>query len=1051
MGNKSIGEYRLGLDIGTNSIGWALFQLNPDGSPYKLARVGVRIFSDGRNPKDGSSLAQQRRGPRQQRRRRDRYLQRRTALMNALVRLGLMPTAESARKALQILDPYALRHQGLSARIELHEFGRVIFHLNQRRGFKSNRKTDAGDDQERGKIKSAVAATKALLGNSTVGELLWQRHARGEPVRVRLKGQGVKAFYELYVERAMIEAEFAALWAQQAQHYPEVLTDAAQQALRAIIFHQRPLKPVNPGKCMLEPSEPRAPLALPSAQRFRLLQELNHLRVIEKATGEERALTRNERDQLFRRLDQRGKDGFENIRKQLFGGNKDHFEISLERHRKELLGNDTSDKLGKAKAFGARWHDIPEAEQDAIVRRLLDDPDEDSVIQWLVTDYQLTPQAAAVVSNTRLSDDYLRLSERAIAKVLPKLRDAWDDERGQALTYDKAVLAAGYTDHRAKDGDGSMAELPYYGQLLQRYTADAPTAKNADEKRFGKIANPTVHIGLNQLRKLINALIETYGKPAQIHIELARELKLSKKQKDKLRLEQRDNEARNAQLAAELAELGQTNNAENRLRLKLFHELRDGASTVCVYTGKQISLSRLFTNDYQIDHILPFAKTLDDSFNNKLLVHRSANQYKKNRTPFEAFGHSPADWPVGWDEIYGLALNLPRDKAKRFKEDALSVWLDGKEFEARQLTDTAYLARVAREYLSAICPPNRIVSTPGRLTALLRGKWGLSRLISEDAEKNRNDHRHHAIDAVVVGATDRRVLQEVSRAAGRARELDLDNLFGEFPVPWPSFRREVDTCIARCVVSHKPDHGAEGALHNDTAYGIEDGPREDGSYIVRHRTGIDTLKKNDLPKLRCDASLRAAIEHALTGDDPKQHTAALAALAERTRHAKVWLVEPMSVIPIRSRKDPLAPPYKAYKGDSNYCYELYVNERGKWDGEIISTFQANQKHYRGFMADTARYRRQARNGKPLIMRLMQNDLIAIEETEGQRRIMRVAKMSEGMIALAEHHEANVDARNRDKASGFKYMYKSPGALAGVRARRVFVDVLGRVLDPGFKG
>ena len=147
-------RYRLGLDLATNSIGWWAVELNQDGVPRSSLGGGSRIFGDGRNPKDQSSLAVQRRVPRGMRRRRDRYLDRRSGLMEFLVAFGLMPDDEAERKALENLDPYILRAAAIDRPLAPHELGRALFHLNQRRGFKSNRKTDGGDeDKETGVVK----------------------------------------------------------------------------------------------------------------------------------------------------------------------------------------------------------------------------------------------------------------------------------------------------------------------------------------------------------------------------------------------------------------------------------------------------------------------------------------------------------------------------------------------------------------------------------------------------------------------------------------------------------------------------------------------------------------------------------------------------------------------------------------------------------------------------------------------------------------------------------------------------------------------------------
>lgn len=166
--------YRLALDLGTNSLGWCVFSLSDDLRPESISRMGVRIFSDGRDPKSGASLAVERRMARQARRRRDRLLGRKNALMGALVEFGLMPRAQEERKRLERLDPYRIRAEGLEKKLSLYELGRALFHINQRRGFKSNRKTDKSNED--GKIVSGIQRLRERLAAAnarTLGEYLY--------------------------------------------------------------------------------------------------------------------------------------------------------------------------------------------------------------------------------------------------------------------------------------------------------------------------------------------------------------------------------------------------------------------------------------------------------------------------------------------------------------------------------------------------------------------------------------------------------------------------------------------------------------------------------------------------------------------------------------------------------------------------------------------------------------------------------------------------------------------------------------------------------------
>ena len=387
-------RYRLALDLGTTSLGWAMLRLGKDGQPCGIVRAGVRIFSDGRNPKDGSSLAVTRRAARAMRRRRDRLLRRKARMMQQLIDSGFFPQDAVERKRLELLNPYELRARGLDAALTPGEFARALFHINQRRGFKSNRRTDKGaDEKEAGALKAAIKELRERMAQEsarTVGEWLWRRCQKKQSVRARYheerqaKEDGktrLHKYYDLYIDRQMIADEFDALWAKQAALHPALFTEDKRAALRDTLLHQRPLRPVDPGRCTLLPDEKRAPVALPSAQRFRILQEVNHLRV-SGADMQELPLTPAQRDTLVELLEKKGKVSFSSMKKALKLGGAVQFNLESPR-RDGLEGNATTKVLASDKCFGARWHEFSLDQQDDITMRLLTDENEDALCQWL--------------------------------------------------------------------------------------------------------------------------------------------------------------------------------------------------------------------------------------------------------------------------------------------------------------------------------------------------------------------------------------------------------------------------------------------------------------------------------------------------------------------------------------------------------------------------------------------------------------------------------------------------------------------------------------------
>lgn len=1023
-------KYRLALDLGSTSLGWALIQLDGHGQPCAVIKAGVRIFPDGRNPKDGSSLAVTRRSARAMRRLRDRLLKRKARMQRLLVEHGFFPRDVGERKALEVLNPYALRAKGLDEALTPAEFARALFHINQRRGFKSNRRTDKKEDDS-GALKAAVAGLRSQLDPDgahgkarTVGELLWRRigdesvPAAQRTVRARYRQNRVaredgrmrvEKSYDLYIDRAMIEAEFDALWARQTALDPLVYNEPARAALKDCLLHQRRLRPVVPGRCTLLPDEQRAPLALPSQQRFRILQEVNNLRLLGGRLLET-PLSLEQRDKLANALET-GSRSFKSAIPKLLGV-RGTTRFNLEDgKRTELKGNATSMLLGKKDLFGPQWHEFDEKRQDEIVMQLVAEESEAALVAWLQRETGIEETRAQRIANASLPEGYGSLSRAALARILPALR-------ADVTTYDKAVVAAGFAHHshisHAATGE-ILPKLPYYGQYLQRHVGfGSGVPSDTPEKRYGRIANPTVHIGLNQVRTVVNALIKRYGHPSEVIVEVARELKQSRERRQETQAEQARNQARNDRLrqtAAAVLEVSPERVRRGDIeKLILWEELSfDAADRRCPYSGVQLSVAMVLSDEVEIEHILPFSQTLDDSLNNRTVAMRRANRVKGNRTPWAARDDFGAQ---GWDYdgILARAERMPRSKRYRFAADGHEQWLrDDKDFLARALNDTRYLSRVAREYLSLICPgATRVI--PGQMTAQLRARFGLNGVLGVEGEKNRDDHRHHAVDACVIAVTDQGLLQRFAQASADARGKGLDRLVEHMPDPWPNYRGHVQRAVESINVSYKPDHAHEGAMHNDTAYSLLGNGR------------VSVRKTDDTGRRYREVSTLEVIE----------------------------MVDPLAAERHGFLDDGSLRPYKGYKGDSNYCIEILEGESGKWLWRVISTFEAYQI-VRTEGVGRLRHPRLGLDGQRLVMRLMIGDYVRAE-FKGTQRLLVVKKIkSNGSIFVAQANEANV--RQREDAKDARLIYGSftAGSLRKARGRAVTVSPIGELRDSGFRG
>jgi CRISPR-associated endonuclease Csn1 len=926
-------NYRLGLDLGTNSVGWATLALDKNNEPLKIIASGVRIFSDGREPKTGEPLAVARRIARGMRRRRDRFLSRKKTLMNYLIQINLMPKDEISRKKLELLNPYELRTKALYEELKPEELARAIFHLAQRRGFKSNRKeikTESEIAVEDGEKKLKKENTKITdndkreglakkiheSNSKTLGEFLYKQRLL-ENLSTRSKPDE----NALYATRKMYEDEFEIIKNNQQEF--QKISQENWQRIYEIIFYQRPLKSQDKGFCRFlnkfkfEAKKlpdwaenlfinrdqkkypyglPRAYLALPSYCKFRILSEVNNLKIKNLRTREIIELTPQQKQQIIERLNsQKYQVKFSALKKLLSTKNisyvGDDFEFNLESERREgLEGNPTESLLKNEKYFGENWNNFSLQKQDEIVEFLLEEDDETNIQNKALNEWKVNEIQAKNLAKLTINS-FVKTSVGAMCKEI--LQKLCEEISNKNCLYHQALKNLGINHSDEDYNDGSKDALTYYAEAIPAsVVAVKPKltklkTTSTEEEQFGKIANPTVHVALNQLRKVVNSIIKDYGKPTEIHVELARNLKQNKDEKKQTEKQQKQNEKDNDEAKKTLIENNISDTYENRLRYKLWKELNsDCNDRKCIYSGETISIKKLFSSEIEIEHILPFSKTLDDSIGNKTLAHKSANNFKGNRSPFEAFGGNNGEYD--YEKILLRSKNLPRHKRWRFEANAMEKFNDQNSFLASQLNDTRYLSKIARQYLSQVCKKENINVANGKLTSIIRHSWGLNSILKDENQfenkasenllleenskekpkkphkKNRDDHRHHAIDAICIAMTDRKLLQQISR--DNSRGFDLERLEIKIPNHWNSFREDTKEAIEKIIVSHKIDHSGAGKLHDETYYGVLNSPAKIGNdeYNVVSRKSFESLTIGEIEKIR-DNKIRSELLEQLKG------------------------------------------------------------------------------------------------------------------------------------------------------------------------------------------
>lgn len=901
----------LGLDLGTNSIGWALIEDNQN----KILGLGTRIFPMGvENLGDGEgeiSKNASRTGARGVRRQFFRRRLRKQILLKALSENKMCPLEAfdfqewKRNKRFPIeklatwfaLNPYELRQKALIEKLSLEEIGRIFYHLIQRRGFLSNSRKSGGDDDEKGTIfkgnpkegKIGITETQENIQDKTLGAYLFEIYPKeNQPFQ-----DGLERIRNRYTTRKMYVDEFELIWNKQAQFHTE-LTNELKTLFGGrkldgykedgILFHQRPLRSQKHlvGNCSFEPRKTKCPISAIPFEQFRVWQWVNTVEYNGKKISQE------EKEKIVEFLFSNEKPEFKKIRKVI---GKESAELKFNyKDDDKIVGTHTISNLSNKNYFGAKWFEFSEKEQEDIWHVLYFFDSKSNLKEYAIKNWNFTDDQAESIAKFNLKDGYSSLSRKAISNILPFLK--------LGFTYDVAVVLGGiknvfgsdweklsdekrnffydnvYEIVRSKNKGGFIEIIKDIlkndynisdNQLRKLYhhsaTIDAtelleklPVGRDAD-KDIQAIRNPIVITALFELRKLVNELIDEHGKIDEIKVEMARDLKISKSQRNKIRKEQKRLERENDRIKARLLEERQRVTHDNILLYKLWEECKN----TCPYTGKPISVTQLFSGEVQIEHIHPWSRSLNDSFSNKTLCYADENRKKGNKTPFEFYGSDEANWSA----IKERALKLFSDtkeypnayqKFKRFVQQKFDD-----DFSTRQLNDTRYISKEAKNYLSKIC--NKVTVSPGQATSNLRHKWGLNQILNDDNEKTREDHRHHAIDALVMACTKVSYVQELSKWNRYNRRYDVK----DFPMPWLSFWKDAEKAVNQILVSHKKVSNditvrthttekngkkhtnlgvaARGQLHKETVYGKRTFNGEEAFHVRKPIESLETAKQ----------------------------------------------------------------------------------------------------------------------------------------------------------------------------------------------------------------
>lgn len=900
--------YILGLDLGTNSIGWAVVDCEIEETekhqgiyagykPVFLRALNSRIFEDMLEAKTKVPKNQKRRAMRGTRNRRAYYNQRRQGLVKILLENNLLPEeySQAPEKTLNEIDrryaenklgkpwskkmdsrdkayssPYAMRNFALEEKLEPYEFGRLLLHLQRRRGYFSNRgakyielikslnlETPEDDDEalsdeekkETGKVLAAIDQLSKALDERTLGQFIWQKSQEEDlpPQRVTLfefeqskvrKGKEVVERLQFRAQREMYEEEFDRIWEKQNGFHK--LNDELAQKIKDKIFHQRPLQLQKGtiGNCSIYPRKKRGAVMRLEFQEFRTLQVINNITISEKP------LTEGQRNALLEatnnpgKLNNKGRISWKEVAQILGVKPKD---INYNRGGDDgegktgLFGNRTAQAISRSIGVDA-WRKLDDDQKIKLVEDLLTIHNPKDLYQRLVSHWgfrpyqqgdDLTQGALGLAMNEQLEEGYGKHSLKAIKELLPHMRKGAD--------YYAAVEKIGKRESITKEIRGTEGSFVL------------------DHEDIPNIANPIVQKALFEVRRVVNAVVKRYGKPAIIRMEMARDMKSSKKHRKEITTQQKANRKANEDAEKEIMKYRKDGNVsldavrgglrrvsfKDRQKYKMWKEQEEK----CPYCQKQIGFNELFSGAAEIEHILPYTG-FRQSYMNTVLSCQTCNATKGKKTPYEAWGSDPNVWKK-IKTFTEKTTTVPYPKRKNILKEKHSPE-DEDNFVERQLNDTRYIATASKEALKKYGAPVDVNN--GGATSELRRKLGLNNVLPKEpdsgpyeidkensellrynatkAEKSRQDHRHHAVDAFVVAITDRAMLQAMIKAHQKEQDSKTLSRSRTNEIKLPKSWKDSDNLhnllkekLGATVVSHMTKRKVWGALHEETLYG----------------------------------------------------------------------------------------------------------------------------------------------------------------------------------------------------------------------------------------
>lgn len=983
-------SYRLGIDLGTSSIGTAVYELDEDKNITRLLHLDSYIFGEPIAPKEMVTLNTARRAARLMRKQIERKAARLRKIKYMAESLGVTRDDLLADKE----DVIALRAKAVEEELTLPQLIKVFCHIVKNRGYKGTLSAE-----ERGVIGKKLSQTSAQLANGkTLGQLLYERKqsSDGNPWR-KIEEDGT------FIYRQMVEEEFNRIYDKHSSYHPQLCGTYAvwgenmfpdfpgqkeiplKDAFHSALFYQRPIKweLENVGACPLFPQEKRAACAQVAYQHYRLAKDIANLRLAKKGEKESYPLTLAHQTQLFNYVDSFTSDytadsaviPFAKIYQALSLPADVSFTIDRKNGTKQgLKGNTTLFAFERAGVLN-EWANLTDKVQELVIEFLANittfSDIEDNTDEYIGKSFvELTRNISADESERQRGIDFicaLKKKQVFLSFTLEKGRASYSVKALRLLT--DGLL-------QGQDESNLLALIQPPQAALRGKLRSVEAIKKQES-----INDPVMSRALAEFYRVLNYIIHKYGQPDEIVVELSREIKNSLRRRQWLEGQNRLQADERKKAIAALQQGHVLVSSRNIEKYLLWEE----QNHLCPYSGQPISFAQAFDErQTQVDHIIPQRGEIPgpNVFENKVLALTQENKEKSNRLPYEwkfrqdiedylafqkdkkakrkkgedaggSFGnHSPLInfvshlWMLYNKEKGGYYSarehkRKPTQKGARILRKINNLLATPaqvkQDFSNRQNQETAWIGKIVLDWCKDICP--KVTPSYGGLTAYMRAQLHFDRILplvriaehkplydkddneidpakwqalysahslpydqapslQEDFGKfcaslptppltpadkqkcfaafcreqrtqlqfnKRCDHRHHAVDAAVIGLCNLSLVQRASRHNAKYGTLntiewinadgthdktkDIPGFMPENIPQYAAIWEEVKKRLTDYVVWHKPDRLPAGKFFDETAYNVQ---QKDGAERFVKRTPLSSFLKGDAQKTKAN-------------------------------------------------------------------------------------------------------------------------------------------------------------------------------------------------------